>query len=180
MKGEIREGAFLLLTLVIPALEGSLRLGFFFLTSSSSSNRYWEGKSERNTNERKTRRASGVLKVSSRSPTPAIRKKKLIMSLSDTICLRGYTVAPGNMDTLFFHSAAGWMKITQLKPKPLFLFILCFLVVVPPFVPAKQRNVQYKCIYLFLDMVYSFLLFVFKHSLKWKTERRLNLSDRLS
>lgn len=76
------------------------------------------------------------------------------MSLSDTICLRGYTVAPGNMDTLFFHSAAGWMKITQLKPKPLFLFILCFFGCRSSFCASETK----KCIYLFLDMVYSFLL----------------------
>lgn len=37
---EVREAFFL--TLVMAALEGSLRLGFFFLTSSSSSYRYCE------------------------------------------------------------------------------------------------------------------------------------------
>lgn len=38
--GQVDRGA--LLTLVMAALEGSLRLGFFFLTSSSSSYRYCE------------------------------------------------------------------------------------------------------------------------------------------
>lgn len=37
---EVREEFYL--TLVMAALEGSLRLGFFFLTSSSSSYRYCE------------------------------------------------------------------------------------------------------------------------------------------